>query len=42
MFQSWRLAYKSNPEVGSSSTTNLELPHNAIATESFRLFPPDN
>jgi len=42
MFQSYLLADKSIPLVGSSNKTNLDPPHSAIATESFRLFPPDN
>ncbi len=41
MFHSLRLALKSIPAVGSSNTTSFELPMSAIATESFRLLPPE-
>jgi hypothetical protein len=41
MFHKLRRAYKSIPAVGSSSITNLDCPHKAIATLSFRLLPPD-
>ena len=34
------LAYGSTPAVGSSKMTVLELPTNAIATDSFRFIPP--
>lgn len=42
MFQSERLAYKSIPEVGSSSKTSFEPPHRAIVTESLRRLPPES
>jgi hypothetical protein len=42
MFQSDLLAYKSMPDVGSSSSTNLLPPQSAIETESFLRLPPDS
>ena len=35
------LAVGSIPDVGSSSSTNLESPINAIASESFLFYPPE-
>jgi hypothetical protein len=41
MFQSFLLALKSIPAVGSSRITSFEFPTRAIATESFLLLPPE-
>ena len=41
MFHRDLLAYRSMPDVGSSSIINFESPHKAIATLSFLLEPPD-
>jgi len=42
MFQSYRLACKSIPLVGSSNNTNFELPQREIATDNFLLLPPES
>jgi len=42
MSHNYLLADKSMPLVGSSSKTNLESPHKAIATDNLRLFPPES